>query len=104
VIADRPCRAPGTVGLFEAGGDFEMRNILLFAGVAMLGLAACNETPQEQQADAVRENADATADRMEERADMIEERGDAQAAAMRERAEAVEDAGQAKADAIEERD
>jgi hypothetical protein len=92
-----------------------MRNILMImAGVASFGLAACNQTPAEKEADAVREDAELTTDGMEARADAIEERGenagavveqraDTAAEAVRDNAEQVEEGAEATADAIEQR-
>ena len=77
----------------------------MFASVAAMGLslAACDsgaENAAEDQADVVRENADATSDAMEDKADKM---GGAAEDNMEAKAEAVDDAGEAKADAMEDK-
>ena len=64
------------------------------AGVA--GLAACNNTPQEQKADNIEQAAENTADNMEDAADNMS--GNA-ADAMENKADVVREKGEEKADA-----
>jgi hypothetical protein len=102
-----------------------IKSLLATAGLAAL-VAACNPSPQEQQADAIEQQAEQQADAIEQnaevRADSMENQADAmregpttpgteaQADAMEDRADAVraqadataervEEAGEAKADA-----
>ena len=77
----------------------------MIASVAAMGLslAACDsaaENSAEDQADVVRENADATSDTMENQADKM---GGAAEDMMENKAEAVDDAGEAKADKMEDK-
>jgi cell division protein FtsB len=73
------------------------------AAAGLLALAACNNTPAEQAADNIIENAENTADILEEQADnatseVTEDRLENQADVVRDvaenKAEAVEDAGE----------
>lgn len=75
-----------------------MKKFVSIAAVAALGmLAACNQTPAENAADQVRENAENTADAMEDQADtmnnaMAEDTMEDRADAVREQAENTADA------------
>ena len=65
------------------------------AGVA--GLAACNNTPQEQKADNIEQAAENTADNMEEAADNMTGNS---ADAMNNKADVVREKGEEKADSV----
>lgn len=84
--------------------------LILAAG---LSLAACNKSPKDAQADAVRDTTKAEAANIEQKADVVENQGEAvggvtedaaaaTADAMRNKADAVTNTGEMKADAIED--
>jgi hypothetical protein len=88
-----------------------MPTILL--ATAALTLASCQKKAEDVQADAVRNDAQATATAVDDRADTIEANGKAdasmtkdvtenQADALRNQADAIENAGEKRADAIED--
>lgn len=90
--------------------NFAPTILVLAAG---LSLAACNKSPADAQADAVRDTTNAEAASTEQKADVIENQGEAvggvtedraeaTADAMRDKAEAITDRGEMKADAIED--
>jgi len=72
---------------------------------AFIALAGCGGTGDDAAADAVRDNAEATADALDNRADMLEDQGlENQADAVENQAEAVREAGDNRADAIDDAD
>lgn len=84
--------------------------MILAASVSFAALGACDsgaENAQEQQADTVRENAEAQADAMEDRADTIDTTTNgmdsATENAMEDKADAVRDKAETKADAMEDK-
>ncbi len=84
--------------------------LMLTAGLA---LTACNKSPEDKQADAVRTSTEAVADSVDAQADAVAADGKAAAEAtkdnatstadaMHDQADAIKDKGEAKADAIED--
>lgn len=78
------------------------RTLAIAVGIA--ALTACNQSPQEQAADNIEENAEATADNLEDAADatsnaVVEENLEDQANATREAGEEAADATRTGADA-----
>ncbi|GAA3998342.1 hypothetical protein [Sphingomonas humi] len=73
----------------------KLKLTMVAAGIA--ALAACNNTPQEQKADNIEANAEATADNLEEAADnaTTEAREDS----LENQADMVREKGEEKADA-----
>lgn len=77
-----------------------MKKFVSIVAIAALGmLAACNQTPAENAADQVRENAENTADAMEDKADTMS--NEMAEDAMENRADAVRDNAENTADAME---
>ncbi|KAA1261163.1 hypothetical protein LF1_37080 [Rubripirellula obstinata] len=75
-----------------------MKTTLIMLTFALgLALAGCNDSVYDEQADAVRNRADAIADNVEERGDAIEERSETLA-------DEIEDAGERRADQLEAMD
>ena len=78
----------------------KMKSVALGAVVAgLFALAACNDTPQENKAEAIEANAEIVADNLEAAADnttneVVEDR-------LENQAEEVRDEGEEKADAVE---
>lgn len=72
----------------------------IFASAALATLAACNQSPAENAADQVREDAENTAEAMEERAEMMT--NEMAEEAMENRAERLEERAENTADAMEE--
>lgn len=71
---------------------------MIVAGLAagLVSLAACNSSPQEQAADNIEANAEATADNLEDMADNVGT--DGAEARLENRAEAVRETGQQRAE------
>jgi hypothetical protein len=92
-------------GLFGTNnrGSPNMKLITTFAvALGIASLAACNQAPQEQAADNIEENAEATADMLEENAGeggLTEDNAENAAEAVREGGEANADATREGADA-----
>jgi hypothetical protein len=74
------------------------------AMTSLLALGACNKTPAENNAAAVRDAAENKADAIDNTADAARDAGENQADATENRADAVRDAGENRADAIEAND
>jgi hypothetical protein len=82
-------------------GDYPMRimtALAVAAGVA--ALAACNESPQEQQADNIEANAEMQADNLEEAADNATT--EASEESLENQADATREAGDDAAEAVRE--
>lgn len=88
-------------------------SVLMIVAAAGLGLAACNKSPEAKQADAVENNANATANAMKNQADVVEKQGENagdamttstenKADAIRDQADTVKKEGEAQADAIKD--
>src|SRR6478735_4909944 len=89
---------PAPVAIDNEFREINVRKLNILAVAASLGaLAACNQSPQEQKADNIEENAEATADNLEEAADnATTEAGED---ALENKADATREAGEVKADA-----
>jgi len=74
------------------------------AVTSLLALGACNRTPAENNAAAVRDAAENKAEVIENQADATRDSAENQADATENRADAVRDAGENRADAIEAND
>jgi hypothetical protein len=74
------------------------------AVTSLLALGACNRTPAENNAAAVRDATENKAEAIENQADATRDAAENQADATENRAEAVRDAGENAADAIESND
>src|SRR4030095_13290260 len=99
LLIREPRRRPGF--LYRIRGRKVMRLTTVLAVAAGLGaLAACEHTPQEQAADNIEANAEATADNLEEAADNAST--EATEDALENKADATREAGEEKADATRE--
>ena len=74
------------------------------AVTSLLALGACNKTPAENNAAAVRDAAENQAEAIDNQAEATRDAGENQAEAIDNRAEATRDAGENRADAIEAND
>jgi uncharacterized membrane protein YqiK len=74
------------------------------AVTSLLALGACNKTPAENNAAAVRDAAENKAEAIDNQAEATRDAGENQAEAIDNRAEATRDAGENRADAIEAND
>jgi hypothetical protein len=96
------CRAPRVIDRRLSHSrtirEINVRKLTILAVAAGLGsLAACNQSAQEQKADNIEENAEATADNLEEAADnATTEAGED---ALENQADATRSAGEQNADA-----
>jgi len=102
-VVPPPCVASFT---FSERRELIMRKYFALTLMA-IGLTAlgCEKSPQQRQADAVRDNtqnaADQTRDNTQHQADAVREAGNAADTNAEKQADAIESAGEKKADAIE---
>jgi hypothetical protein len=74
------------------------------AVTSLLALGACNKTPAENNAAAVRDSAENKAEAIDNQAEATRDAGENQAQAIENTADATRDAGENRADAIEAND